>query len=64
MKKIIGAPAKINLTLEVVGKRKDGYHLLRTVMLKLNKLQDKLAHHYNMYLQCLDHPVHVKQYQL
>lgn len=42
-KKVILAPAKINLTLEVVGKRSDGYHLLRTVMLKLKKLQDKLT---------------------
>jgi 4-diphosphocytidyl-2-C-methyl-D-erythritol kinase len=28
----IQAPAKINLFLEVVGKRQDGYHLLRTLM--------------------------------
>lgn len=42
MRKIVYAPAKVNLVLEVVGKRKDGYHLLRTVMLKLEKLQDKL----------------------
>lgn len=26
------APAKINLTLDVIGKREDGYHLLNTVM--------------------------------
>lgn len=43
MKKIFYAPAKTNLTLEVMGKRKDGYHLLRTVMVKLKKLQDKLT---------------------
>ena len=28
----IKAPAKINLTLEVLGKRPDGYHELATVM--------------------------------
>lgn len=26
------APAKINLTLDIVGQREDGYHLLRTIM--------------------------------
>ena len=26
------APAKINLTLEVLGKRDDGYHELRSIM--------------------------------
>lgn len=26
------APAKINLTLDIVGRREDGYHLLRTIM--------------------------------
>lgn len=30
------APAKINLTLEVLGKRKDGYHEIRTVMQTIN----------------------------
>ena len=29
---ILNAPAKINLTLEVLKKRTDGYHDLRTVM--------------------------------
>ncbi len=28
----LSAPAKINLTLDVVGKREDNYHLIRTVM--------------------------------
>mgnify|MGYP000262395490 CR=1 FL=1 len=42
-KRIFYPPAKINLTLEVVGKRADGYHLLRTVMLKLPKLRDRLV---------------------
>lgn len=43
MRRIVYAPAKVNLVLEVVRKREDGYHLLRTVMLKLEKLQDKLV---------------------
>ena len=30
------APAKINLFLSVVGKRKDGYHLLQTVFRLIN----------------------------
>ena len=29
---ILKAPAKINLTLEVLGKRKDGYHEIRSIM--------------------------------
>ncbi|HSK30194.1 MAG TPA: 4-(cytidine 5'-diphospho)-2-C-methyl-D-erythritol kinase [Candidatus Limnocylindria bacterium] len=32
----IRAPAKINLTLRVVGKRTDGYHLLDTIMLPVS----------------------------
>ena len=32
----IRAPAKINLTLRVVGKRADGYHLLDTIMLPVS----------------------------
>ncbi|HEY2474025.1 MAG TPA: 4-(cytidine 5'-diphospho)-2-C-methyl-D-erythritol kinase [Candidatus Cybelea sp.] len=36
------APAKINLTLEVLGRRADGYHGLRSVMVPLD-LADKLA---------------------
>jgi 4-diphosphocytidyl-2-C-methyl-D-erythritol kinase len=32
MKCIVKAPAKINLSLDVTGKRNDGYHLLETVM--------------------------------
>ena len=34
-------PAKINLTLEVVGRRDDGYHALRSVMVPL-ELGDEL----------------------
>ena len=26
------APAKVNLTLEILGKRNDGYHELRSIM--------------------------------
>ncbi|MBI4212363.1 MAG: 4-(cytidine 5'-diphospho)-2-C-methyl-D-erythritol kinase [Deltaproteobacteria bacterium] len=36
------APAKVNLSLRVIGKRSDGYHLLRMVMVKL-KLGDELT---------------------
>ena len=33
---IIEAPAKINLTLEVLGKRPDGYHEIRSVIQTVN----------------------------
>lgn len=36
----IRAPAKINLTLRVVGKRSDGYHLLDTIMLPVSLFDD------------------------
>ena len=36
------APAKLNLTLDVTGKRPDGYHLLRTVMQTVS-LYDELS---------------------
>ena len=42
MKKTVQCPAKINLTLEVIKKRKDGFHELRTVMVKLSNLKDEL----------------------
>ena len=32
----IEAPAKINLTLEVLGKRPDGYHEIRSVIQTIN----------------------------
>ena len=38
---IINAPAKINLHLEIIGKRKDGFHELAMVMQSIN-LSDKL----------------------
>jgi len=36
------APAKINLTLEILGRREDGYHALRSVMVPI-ALADELA---------------------
>ncbi len=39
---ILGAPAKINLTLEVLAPRDDGYHGIRTVMVPL-ELADELS---------------------
>ena len=36
------APAKINLTLEVLARREDGYHALRSVMVPLS-LADAIA---------------------
>jgi 4-diphosphocytidyl-2-C-methyl-D-erythritol kinase len=42
MKKTIDCPAKLNLTLEVVRKMKNGFHELRTVMVKLPQLKDEL----------------------
>ncbi len=36
------APAKINLTLEVLARRSDGYHGIRSVMVPLD-LADELA---------------------
>ena len=38
----VSAPAKINLSLDVVGRRKDGYHLLSTVMQSL-ELADRVT---------------------
>ncbi len=42
MKKIINCPAKLNLTLEIIKKMKSGFHELRTIMVKLPNLKDKL----------------------
>lgn len=39
---ILEAPAKINLSLDVVGRREDGYHLLSTVMQSL-RLADRVS---------------------
>ncbi|HEY9084708.1 MAG TPA: 4-(cytidine 5'-diphospho)-2-C-methyl-D-erythritol kinase [Candidatus Tyrphobacter sp.] len=41
MAKTLRAPAKINLTLEVLGRREDGYHGLRSVMVPL-ELADEI----------------------
>ncbi|MDP9104980.1 MAG: 4-(cytidine 5'-diphospho)-2-C-methyl-D-erythritol kinase, partial [Candidatus Eremiobacteraeota bacterium] len=38
----LAAPAKINLTLEVLARRGDGYHTLRSVMVPI-ALADELA---------------------
>ena len=37
------APAKINLTLEIIKRLPNGYHELRTVILKLDSLFDEIA---------------------
>jgi 4-diphosphocytidyl-2-C-methyl-D-erythritol kinase len=42
MKTILWAPAKINLTLEVLARREDGYHGVRSVMVPVD-LADELA---------------------
>lgn len=43
MKKIaVAAPAKINLTLDVIGKRPDGYHELETIMHQIS-LYDRIT---------------------
>src|SRR5438552_14855718 len=42
MKIELVAPAKINLTLEILGKREDGYHEVRTLMQTIN-LSDRIT---------------------
>lgn len=37
------APAKLNLSLEILGKRPDGYHELKTLMVRLPGLADQLT---------------------
>ena len=32
MKLTVNAPAKINLTLDIIGRRNDGYHLVKMLM--------------------------------
>ncbi|HEY5350595.1 MAG TPA: hypothetical protein VIJ64_12705, partial [Candidatus Lustribacter sp.] len=39
---IVRAPAKINLTLEILNRQDDGYHRLRSVMLPIG-LEDEIA---------------------
>ena len=41
MKKVVHAPAKINLCLHVTGRREDGYHDLATLMQRV-AIQDRL----------------------
>lgn len=44
MKKIsLRAPAKINLTLEIIRRLLNGFHQIRSVVLKLNELSDKIT---------------------
>ena len=40
--RVVHAPAKINLTLEILARRDDGYHALRSVMVPI-ALADELA---------------------
>ena len=61
----IRAPAKINLSLRVVGKRADGYHLLDTVMVPVSLYDEidiqqrttarRAAHHAPIEIRC-NHP--------
>lgn len=37
------APAKLNVSLEILGERQDGYHELRTLMVRLPDLNDHLS---------------------
>ena len=39
---VVWAPAKVNLHLEILGKRSDGYHALETLMVAVN-LRDTLV---------------------
>ncbi|MBI2304928.1 MAG: 4-(cytidine 5'-diphospho)-2-C-methyl-D-erythritol kinase [Chloroflexi bacterium] len=47
----IGAPAKVNLTLEVVGRRKDGFHDIASVFQTVD-LVDTLTFHFGESLEC------------
>ena len=40
---VLKAPAKVNLTLKIIGKRADGYHALESVFFKINDLCDELT---------------------
>ncbi|MCI5122681.1 MAG: 4-(cytidine 5'-diphospho)-2-C-methyl-D-erythritol kinase, partial [Candidatus Electrothrix sp. AUS4] len=51
------APAKINLTLKILGKRADGYHELETLMQKISlfdELELSLSDESGVHLHCLD----------
>ena len=51
------APAKINLTLKILGKREDGYHELETLMQKISlfdELELRLTDEPGIHLRCLN----------
>jgi 4-diphosphocytidyl-2-C-methyl-D-erythritol kinase len=56
---VLAAPAKINLSLRIIGRRSDGYHLLDSVMLPLDlcdRLQVELTGRRGIRLRCPGFP--------
>lgn len=57
---IVAAPAKINLSLRILGLREDGYHELHTLFYPVPALADVLriesAHDEHMYMRCPGNP--------
>ncbi|WP_456385348.1 4-(cytidine 5'-diphospho)-2-C-methyl-D-erythritol kinase [Desulfolithobacter sp.] len=50
---VLPAPAKINLCLRIVGRRKDGYHLLSTLMQKIDLVDEvRLRYGEGIVLRC------------
>ena len=53
---VLNAPAKVNLTLKIVGRRADGYHAIESVFFKISDLYDTLsffrAGEYDTLLEC------------
>ena len=43
MKMIVQSPAKINLFLDITGKRSDGYHIINTVMQSVSLYDDVIV---------------------
>ena len=53
------APAKLNLSLDIVGRRNDGYHLLQTVMKTISLFDTvKLEKSDNISIHCNSHLKH------